>query len=153
MSDAPVYSVQVNVGGFSEAPQTVMHRAVRMTLEREGVPGGEISVTLLGDEAMRQLNRSYLAKDRPTDVISFSLGDAELPVGDIYIGVPQARRQAEELGVDLTEELVRLAVHGTLHALGWNHPEGPERVDSPMFRRQEELVRSVWAELAGSRDG
>ena len=64
-------------------------------------------------------------------------------VGDVYVGIEQAGRQAAEHGVPLDEELVRLAVHGTPHVVGHDHPEGPERLESPMFVLQERLVRDV----------
>jgi probable rRNA maturation factor len=94
---------------------------------------------------MRELNRRYLGKDRPTDVIAFTLGEGGDLVGDVYLGVGQARRQADELGIPLGEELARLAIHGTLHVLGHDHPEGPDRELSPMFELQERLLREVLA--------
>jgi probable rRNA maturation factor len=90
---------------------------------------------------MARLNREYLGHEGPTDVISFPLEDpGDRVVGDIYIGVDQAARQAEDLGVTAREETVRLALHGLLHVLGWDHPEDGGREESEMFRRQEELV-------------
>lgn len=113
-------------------------------------PAGELSVTFLDDEGVRELHCRYLDRDRPTDVLSFALHDEGEPVvGDVYVGLEQARRQADEGGVPLDEELLRLAVHGTLHVLGHDHPEGPERTESDMFRRQEALVRRVLAEHGG----
>ena len=79
-------------------------------------------------------------------MIAFALGDVAAPVGDVYLGAEQAARQAVEYGVSLAEELVRLTVHGTLHVFGYDHPDGPERVRSPMFVRQEALVRAVLEE-------
>lgn len=118
--------------------------AVRAVLQAEGVTDAEISVALLGDAAIAELNERYLAHEGPTDVLSFPLQAAGAPpLGDIYIGVEQARRQADELGVPMGEEVLRLAVHGTLHVLGYDHPEGAEREDCEMYRRQEELLGSV----------
>lgn len=126
-------------------------RAVLATLADEGVAHGEISLTLVGDHRMRALNRDYLGHDRVTDVISFSLHDPGEPlVADIYVGYPQALRQAAELGLPTREELVRLAIHGTLHALGYDHP-GDDRFASAFFRRQEMLVRRVLAAEDESR--
>lgn len=142
--------VHINQEGFPESPRERLEAAVRHTLEEERAPGAEISVTLLDDAGIRALNRDYLGEDRPTDVLSFSLGDEDFPLGDVYIGVEEARRQAAERGIALDEELVRLSVHGTLHVLGYDHPDGPDREASPMFLRQEELVRSV---LGGSSGG
>ncbi|MDH5760019.1 MAG: rRNA maturation RNase YbeY [Gemmatimonadota bacterium] len=130
-----------------EARRGSLERAVRHVLEAEGWSEGEISLTLLDDVRIQALNRTYLAHDRPTDVISFSLGrEGGPPLGDVYVGVDQARRQSAELGVPVEEELVRLAVHGTLHVLGYDHPEGDERTDGEMFLRQEELVGEILRE-------
>jgi probable rRNA maturation factor len=134
--------VQVSTGSF-EAPAEILSAAVRLTLTAEGHGSAEISVTLLDDDQIRRLNAEYLGKDVPTDVLAFALGDEKAPLGDVYVGFDQARRQAAELGVPVTEELVRLVVHGTLHTLGYDHPEGTEREGSPMFVRQEELVRQA----------
>lgn len=120
-----------------------LERAVVLTLIDAGVADAEISLTLLDDHGIRDLNLRYLGKDRPTDVIAFALGREPVLIGDIYLGAEQAARQASELGVPLAEELVRLAVHGTLHVLGHDHPEGEDREASPMFRLQEDLVRRI----------
>jgi len=139
----PDLDVTINPGTFAGAPSDLLERAVVATLLDAGVTAAEMSVTLLRDEEMRDLNARYLRQDRPTDVIAFSLGTGEQILGDVYIGHEQAVRQARELGVDLREEMVRLAVHGTLHVLGHDHPEGDERDSSPMFHRQEALVRGL----------
>ncbi len=123
----------------------LLERAVRETLAAQGTEDAELSVALLDDLGITALNREHLGHDEPTDVISFALhGAGEPPLGDVYVGVEQARRQAAEAGVPEAEELVRLAVHGTLHVLGWDHPvAGDERVRSPMWDRQESLVAQV----------
>lgn len=123
--------------------ESLIREAVERTLGAEGAGDAEISLTLLGDEAIQALNREYLSRDRPTDVIAFSLGEEGDVLGDVYIGADQARRQGEELGIDVSEELVRLAIHGTLHVLGHDHPEDGDRSASPMYRLQERLVDEV----------
>lgn len=134
--------VQVDAGGLADARVDALEAAVRATLADGGVEDGEVSLALLDDEAIHVLNRRHLGHDRPTDVLAFALWEEGEPVvGDVYVGVDQARRQAAEAGVPLDEELVRLTVHGTLHVLGWEHPEEAEaRAESPMYRRQEALV-------------
>lgn len=134
----------MNDRGFEAVPVPVVRRAVLHALRDAGVGGAEISVTCLDDDAIRTMNRDYLGHDRPTDVIAFSLGDeVGVVLGDVYLGVEQARRHAEELGVPLPEEIVRLAIHGTLHLLGHDHPPGSERLGSPMFVLQERLLDEV----------
>jgi probable rRNA maturation factor len=140
--------VDVDSGACTEATASLLERAVRRTLEAEGHYVAEVSLALLSDADIQELNLRYLGKDYPTDVLAFSLGDGEDVLGDVYVGLDQATRQAAELGIALEEELVRLAVHGTLHVLGHDHPEGPEREQSAMFRLQERLVRELFAEGA-----
>ena len=137
--------VVVNTGSLSGIPSELLVKAVHATVRDagRGTRGGEISVTLLADDEVRAMNRDYLDKDHPTDVISFSLGDGDAIMGDVYIGYEQASRQASELGVDEAEELARLAIHGTLHVLGLDHPEGDERAKSPMFELQERILIEV----------
>lgn len=137
---------------MSARTRASLTRAVRTTLADEGTKHGEVSLTLVGDDRIRALNRDYLGRDRVTDVISFALhGPGEPVLADIYIGYPQALRQAAELGLSAHEEVVRLAIHGTLHALGYDHP-AEDRFSSPFFRRQEALVKRVLAAADGSRE-
>lgn len=86
-----------------------------------GVNG--VAVRFVGDRAMRALNSRYRGSDRTTDVLSFP--GEETPegthLGDIAISVPQARRQANELGHSVQRELRCLLLHGVLHCLGHDH--------------------------------
>ena len=103
-----------------------------------------ISVTFLGRDSMRRLNADHKGRDRATDVLAFPLASpAGQVIGDVYICPWVARREARALGIPLRQELIRLVVHGTLHALGRNHPEGPERTRSDMWRRQERYVEAL----------
>lgn len=103
-----------------------------------------ISVTFLGRDAMRRLNARYKDHDEPTDVLTFALRDPDgRPLGDVYVCPWVARREARHSGVALREELIRLVVHGTLHALGRDHPEGAGRTRSAMWRRQERYVEAL----------
>lgn len=139
----PAVEVIVNVGDFDSVEPDLMERAVRHTLASEGKDTAEVSLTLLPDAEIRRLNREYLNKDLPTDVIAFSLGDETQVIGDIYLGFDQAVRQAAEYGVVLREEVIRLAIHGVLHVVGHDHSDGPDRLDSPMYVLQERLLREL----------
>ncbi len=138
--------VLVDAGDFVDAPVALIEEAVLRTLAAAGRPQLEMSVALLGDADIRELNLRYLGKDSTTDVIAFALGEGSELVGDVYVGVSEALRHAEELGISLHEELARLAIHGALHVLGHEHPKGPEREQSPMFELQERLLREVLAD-------
>jgi len=90
---------------------------------RENEAEGELSITFCDDEFMRKLNKKYRNKNKTTDVLSFELGDKGKIVGDVYISVPTAKRQAKEYNTSLMDELAHLASHGTLHVLGYTHKE------------------------------
>jgi len=112
-----------------------------LTAERETA---QLSITFVGREGIRRLNRRWLGRDELTDVISFPLRlpDGAL-AGDVYICPWMAARAARELGIPARLELVRLIVHGVLHVLGYHHPEGARRLKSAMWKRQEQLVRRL----------
>lgn len=147
-------TIHVNAPERARVPRGRVKRAVRETLRREGVSGGEFSVTFLDDTGMAELHRRYLGCSDATDVLSFALhGTGEDPLGDIYVGHGQALRQAADEGVDAEEEMTRLAVHGALHVLGYDHPRGPERDSCEMYRVQEGVLRSPGtARRAGDRE-
>ncbi len=123
--------------------RALVRRVVEAVLKAERRQG-LISVTFLGRDSMRRLNAAHKGHDRPTDVLSFPLaGPANQVVGDVYICPWVARREAQARGIPLREELIRLVVHGTLHALGHDHPEGADRTRSIMWRRQERYVEAL----------
>ena len=116
------------------------------TLESERVRDALVSIAFVGTDTISRLNKDFLSHAGPTDVISFALGRPErsLPViGDIYICQQIAQRNAKSLGISPKAELARLVVHGTLHILGLEHPEGEARLSSPMWRKQERILESL----------
>ena len=132
-----------------------MRQAIRLLLRQEGWSKGDISIVFTDDEEIRSLNRTYRGKDEPTDVLSFSLREAsaqetmvdlsslgeEPPLGEVYISIPTALRQAQAGGRTLEEEVAFLAVHGVLHLLGYEDetPEGYQQ----MYRRGWEVVQTT----------
>ncbi|PIE80867.1 MAG: rRNA maturation RNase YbeY [Chloroflexi bacterium] len=101
---------------------SAVRTAVQATLAQAQMEAATLSLLLTDDAELHQMNRDYRAEDRPTDVLSFEAGD-ELGgyLGDIAISVETAVTQAETAGHELVEELQLLAVHGTLHLLGYDH--------------------------------
>ena len=126
---------------------------VRAALDAGPPDGGtrsgtaEVSVTLVPVAAIRELNARFHLVDAPTDVLAFDLGGSGDPsvslIGDVYICPDVAAEHAREHGETADREIVRLAVHGTLHLQGHDHPEGAERYESEMFRLQERLLDGV----------
>jgi probable rRNA maturation factor len=123
--------------------RALVQRVVREVLRSER-KYALISVTFVGREAMRRLNAEHKGHDEVTDVLTFALNDPTgRTIGDVYICPWVARREADARDIPLRQELIRLVVHGTLHALGQDHPEGPARTRSAMWRRQERYVEAL----------
>jgi probable rRNA maturation factor len=127
-----------------------LERAARRVLAWEGARGARVELTLLDAGAMRRLNRRVTGRRRLTDVLAFALPQPDGRVlGDVYICPAAAQRWVNNAGRGtrdagrIEDELIRLAVHGTLHVLGYDHPNGPGRMRSPMWRRQERYVRRL----------
>ena len=122
-------------------------RGVLAALEYEQEQG-EIGVELTNDETIHVFNRDYRGVDRPTDVLSFPCFEGEqligLPdghLGDIMISVETAARQAEELGHSAEREILFLAIHGTLHILGYDHMQ-PED-EEIMLAKQRQILKTA----------
>ncbi|HOW86912.1 MAG TPA: rRNA maturation RNase YbeY [Candidatus Aminicenantes bacterium] len=100
--------------------------------------GAEVTLSFVGERAIRTLNRKWMKKDRPTDVLSFPLGDkapdGKFYLGDIVIAAPIAARQARVKGWPLERELRLLAIHGYLHLLGFDHFAGIEEEEAKLHR-------------------
>ena len=113
---------------------------VKNALQQVGTNKDEITVILCNDIRIRRLNRDYLHQDRTTDVISFDLSDphANKIVGEIYINLDRARKQALEFGVSFWNELLRLTIHGMLHLYDYDDREPISR--DKMIAKQEEMV-------------
>lgn len=114
-------------------------------LDGEGVDAAAISVTFLSGPQMRGLNRRTMGRDRATDVIAFPLEHVGQTAGDVYVCPSVARRSARQAGIEDREELMRVVVHGVLHVLGHDHPDGRGRTGSRMWRLQERYVRELKA--------
>jgi probable rRNA maturation factor len=99
----------------------------------------EVTLSFVGERAIRTLNRKWMKKDKPTDVLSFPLGDTapdgKYYLGDIVIAVPVAVRQARAKGHPLDRELRSLTIHGFLHLLGYDHFAGIEEEERKAHRR------------------
>ena len=145
--------IHVAVDGLTTPLSRLKARqVVENVLRAERVPKALISIAFVANRQIASLNRKHLGHAAATDVISFGFGRAaprEPVVGDIYIAPEIARKNAGASGVSLREEIIRLLVHGTLHVLGYDHPDGKGREGSAMWKRQEQLVRQS-VRLVGS---
>ena len=105
-------------------------RLLRRLTRFYGLRRPGLTLVLVGDAAVRRLNREYRGKDKPTDVLSFPAmertPEGVFHMGDIMISMPRAERQARDLGHSLRHEVEYLTVHGFLHLLGFEHFRGHE---------------------------
>jgi len=83
-------------------------------------PDAEVSIILTNDDEIHSLNRQYRNIDRPTNVLSFELGD-DILLGDIYISLDTVRREAVAAGISVAEHTAHMVVHGVLHLMGYDH--------------------------------
>ena len=128
-----------NSGVDTRRLKTVTRRLLREVNE----PESSLSISLVDDAVIRELNREHRGKDKPTDVLSFPLDPSDFgdprakPVGspntperllgDVVISIDTARRQAADYDAPLQNEIYRLLIHGILHVLGHDHEEQAER--------------------------
>lgn len=134
--DMPAASV-ARMGGQArvEAAASRAAQACATILAQEGADAWQVALTFVTGARMRALNRAYRGLDRATDVLSFSQREgedlavppgAEPTLGDVVVGLPVAARQARAFGHSLEREAAFLAVHGTLHLLGYDHETEPD---------------------------
>jgi probable rRNA maturation factor len=125
-----------------------MREVADFVLESLGFEEAELSVVLVSDRRMKQLNRQYLDRDRPTDVLAFAQwegGGKRLHpacMGDVVIGAETAAGQAGQAGVHLNQELDLLLVHGILHLVGYEHTRISKEATA-MRRKERQLVRRI----------
>jgi probable rRNA maturation factor len=124
---------------------TRLRDACTLVLRAERVRAALVSITLLSRRRRAVFNRKDLGRSGSTDVIAFGFRDPlGALIGDVYLCPDEAALNARTLGVPVREEILRTAVHGTLHVLGYDHPEGASRTASTMWKRQERyLARSL----------
>ncbi len=126
-------------------------RLIKETAERvlkyEGIRRAELSIVIVSDPAIQQLNKKYLSKDSSTDVLAFDLkrpgSSAKHLSGDIVISADTARSLSKKLGVPYAQELCRYVVHGILHLTGYDDLSLKEK--EKMWQRQEGLMDKMFA--------
>ena len=123
-----------------------------MVLADLAPPDSEVSVSLVGDSQIRELNRRYLDRDKPTNVLAFSMREGVFVslhpqlLGDVVISVDTARRQSNRFGLKEVEMVILLMIHGILHLVGYEH-EGTKKGSNQMALKQKELFRRVMKEI------
>jgi probable rRNA maturation factor len=131
---------------------SALSRTARRLVDAAGARGASLSLSFVGDRAIRSMNRTHRGYDRATDVLSFPLFEPgarprreadgpERMLGDVVISLDTAARQAREYDASLRAEVERLLIHGILHLLGHDHERPDER--SRMLRAERRLARAI----------
>ena len=139
---------------FTSEHEDLIRRVVERALALAGAHLGtevSVSVVLVDDEAITDLNRDHRGLASPTDVLSFAqlegedMGDLPegepLPLGDIVISLERCLAQAADYGHSFERELGFLTAHGVLHLLGWDH-QTPEE-EAAMMAKTEEILAGL----------
>ena len=118
-------------------------------------PDGELSILIVDDNEIAKLNKQYLDREGPTNVIAFPMHDGNFPgishdlLGDVVISVETAEREGSDSGVGIKKRFTELLIHGILHLFGYDH-ENDEKQARRMNRKSRELLKIVAS--VGSRD-
>jgi probable rRNA maturation factor len=125
-----------------------MVKKAQAILNALGFPDAELSILIVDDSQIAELNQEYLKRCGPTNVIAFPMREGNLPnitpqlLGDVVISVETARRESKEAGISCEKRLSELLVHGILHLFGYDH-EKTEREISRMQQKSKELLDLV----------
>jgi len=161
-ASAPAHRIGVQIAPpFRSAVRASWLRAIaRRVLAAEGAGPAELGIAISDEATLRELNRRYLGRDEPTDVLSFRLSEGSetafvlapgeaTPLGEVIISYPTALRQAQEGGHSVEGELAHLLVHGVLHLLSYDHRQ---REDERAMRRKEEQILARLGQETSSFD-
>jgi len=134
-----------------KAPETAsIRKSARIILKSLGLEKSELSVLVTDDVEMRELNRQYRGKDKPTDVLSFPQQEENCEdfvgatLGDVVISGDTASKQAGEKGHSLHKEFDVLLTHGILHLIGYDHEKGIKEARRMSAKEKEILLVLGW---------
>lgn len=156
MKRAPVVHVSTRGGPFTGVSAAVLQRRALKMLGHLGLGAVELSVALVDDATIHELNRTYRHKNKPTDVLAFPLQEpvperVEGLLGDVILSIDTARRQAGKHRRPLLAELTMLLAHGLLHLLGYDHQTDAEEREMTARTRELEAAATVRAPTAGTK--
>lgn len=139
--DCTVYSKFVLPFSKKKLEQNIVHVLSGLKKTKASV-----SVHIIGDKKMTELNFQHRGKKKPTDVLSFATNEGEDNLfsddwGDVFICLPQVKRQAKEYNIPWKEEFYRMMIHGILHLFGYDHMQ--EKDAKKMFKLQEKFLGEI----------
>ncbi|NOQ40894.1 MAG: rRNA maturation RNase YbeY [Desulfuromusa sp.] len=140
-----------------QRPHKILKRSLRKIARRilsvSGYPEAELSILILDNAGIQEINREYLQRDCPTNVISFAMQEGEgaglspLVLGDVVISAERAATDAAEANIPFEHELWFLLIHGVLHLLGYDHERGSAQDAERMEVRESEIFNLLIQEF------
>lgn len=133
-------------GPYPDVSAAVLRRRAMKMLRELGATKAELSIALVGDDAIHELNRAWRKKDKPTDVLAFPLQEVERGarptgmLGDVILSVETTRRQAKARRRPVLDEATMLLAHGLLHLVGYDHRDDAEEREMTEKTRLLEAV-------------
>jgi probable rRNA maturation factor len=125
----------------SRVPRTRLGKLAEIVLKGES-RRQDVNIVFIEDDEMKQINHKFRNKESTTDVLSFALEEEDDPlIGEIYISIPEARRNAAEQGHSYNHEILKLTAHGLLHLCGIHHPTAQKR--EVMAAKEEEYLAQL----------
>lgn len=136
-------TISVNTRLFPFIDEDYLYRAADITLQALDLKNVGVTISLEGNDRLRELNRQYRGLDEPTDVLSFESGEVDPETGEVYLGdvvisLPKVREQARQAGQAVWDELAVMVVHGILHLKGYDHDN--QKTETVMFTLQNEIL-------------
>jgi len=129
--------------------QAMTKKKATIILNALGAPDAELSIVIVDDEKMANLNRIYLGRSGPTNVIAFRMQEGPFShinpnlLGDVVISVDTAIREAQDAQIPVEFRIDQLLIHGILHLFGFDHEKSPEEAET-MSNKEEELLKLLW---------
>ena len=131
--------IEVNNLTTNSVDEEFLKRCAKIVIEGEKIEKEpELSIALVGQGRMREINKRYRKKNRVTDVLAFS--DKELGLGEIIICIREVKKNAKKYNTSFEKELAKVLIHGILHLLGYDHEKGEP--EAKKMREKEEYYLS-----------
>ena len=137
----------VEINNLTTSPRTdegFLRRVAEKVLEEENKKEADLSIALVGQGRIRELNKKYRGKNRVTDVLAFP--DKEIGLGEIVICLREVKKNAKRYGLTFEKELSRVLIHGLLHLLGYDH-EISEKKTKEMEEKQNYYISRIFTNL------
>ena len=142
----------IEINNLSTIPvdKEFLKKITEEVLKKEKKNNLEVSIAFLNQRKMRELNKKYLRRNYPTDVLSFSFSKKEQAkprikniFGEVIICPEKVLKNSRKIGADFKKEMARVLIHGTLHLLGYNH-EGKEKESKTMRKKEEYYISKIY---------